>query len=324
MDLVDEQNRCRAPRERVDHRLEPFLEIAAEPGAGEQRRRVEREHLRAAQLRRHVVLEQPARQPLGHGGLADTGIADEHRVVLAPPAENLERTLQLLGASDQRVELAACGTVGQIDGERRERVARRGGAIRPGARVGRFGRGAVARHGRYLRDAVRDVVQDVEPCDVLRLQQLRRVGVRLLENGREHVPEPDLVLAGALHVQDRSLQDPLEREGLVRFPATRAAGKLFEGAEKLVERMSERRQVAAARGQDLLTVGVVRQGVEQVLERQMRVPPRRGLPIGDVENQFERSAEHRLCHSSSSVACSGKPSCLARSWTVATLVSATS
>ena len=104
----------------------------------------------------------------------------------------------------------------------------------------------------------------------------------MLEDGRQHVPEPDLVLAGTLYVQDCRLQDPLERESLVRFPASGTAGKLFEGAEKLVEGVSKGRQVAAARGQDLLTVGVVRQGVEQVFKRQMRVPPCRGLPIGDV------------------------------------------
>ena len=107
---------------------------------------------------------------------------------------------------------------------------------------------AVARHGRYLRDAVRDVVQDIESCDVLRLQQLRGVGVRLLQNGREHVPESDFVLAGALHVQDRRLQHPLERERLVRFPTSPAVAKLFEGAEEFVERVPEGRQVAAAGG----------------------------------------------------------------------------
>ena len=57
VDLVDEQDRRRESRERADHRLEPLLEIAAKPGAGEERRRVEREHLRAAQLCGDVVLE---------------------------------------------------------------------------------------------------------------------------------------------------------------------------------------------------------------------------------------------------------------------------
>ena len=46
VDLVDEEDRHRTLRERVNHRLEALLEVAAEPGAGEERRRVEREDLR--------------------------------------------------------------------------------------------------------------------------------------------------------------------------------------------------------------------------------------------------------------------------------------
>src|SRR6185436_7565307 len=43
MDLVDEQDRQRPLAERVDHRLEAFLEVATEARAGEEGRRVERE-----------------------------------------------------------------------------------------------------------------------------------------------------------------------------------------------------------------------------------------------------------------------------------------
>ena len=55
--------------------------------------------------RRHVGLEQAQREPLGHRRLADAGLADEHGIVLAPPAEDLDRPLQLLLAPDQRIEL---------------------------------------------------------------------------------------------------------------------------------------------------------------------------------------------------------------------------
>ena len=44
-----------------------------------------------------VVLQQPLRQPLDERGLADAGVADEHRVVLAAAAQHLERALQLRG-----------------------------------------------------------------------------------------------------------------------------------------------------------------------------------------------------------------------------------
>ena len=111
-----------------------------------------------------------------------------------------------------------------------------------------------------------------------------------MENRRDHVPEPDLVIAGALHVQDRGLQDPLKRQGLVRLAAARAAGELFEGPEKFVECVAQRRQVAATGGQgSSLTVGVVRQRVQQVFEGQMRMSPCRRFAVGDVQ----RSARAR-------------------------------
>ena len=92
--------------ERGDHRLEALLEVAAVARAGEQRAGVEREDLRALQHLGHVVLQQALGQPLDERGLADAGLAHEDRVVLAPPAQDLERALQLGGAADQRVELA--------------------------------------------------------------------------------------------------------------------------------------------------------------------------------------------------------------------------
>ena len=82
--------------ERVDDRLEPLLEVAAEARAGQQRAGVEREHLGALEQIRHVVLQQPRREAFGERGLADARVADEHRVVLAAAAEDLERALELV------------------------------------------------------------------------------------------------------------------------------------------------------------------------------------------------------------------------------------
>ena len=50
--------------------------------------------------------EQPRREALGERGLAHAGVADEDGVVLAATAEDLHRALELVGAADQRIELA--------------------------------------------------------------------------------------------------------------------------------------------------------------------------------------------------------------------------
>ena len=115
MDFVDEEDRLRPGGERLDDRLEALLEIAAEARAGQQRAGVEREDLGVLQRVLHVVGEQPRGEAFGHRRLADAGLADEHRVVLAAPAEHFDRALQLVGAADQRIEQAACARVGQVE-----------------------------------------------------------------------------------------------------------------------------------------------------------------------------------------------------------------
>ena len=93
--------------ERLEHRLEPLLELAAELGAGEQRAHVERvDRARRASTVGHLAVVDAQREALGDRGLADARVADEERVVLAAPAEHLDRALELALAADQRVDRA--------------------------------------------------------------------------------------------------------------------------------------------------------------------------------------------------------------------------
>ena len=108
--------------QRRQHALQPLLEIAAEARAGQQRAHVERVDLRVLQRRRHLALVDLQRQPLGERRLADAGLADEDRVVLAPPAEHVRRARQLLLAADQRIDLALGGARHQIGGVERQRI----------------------------------------------------------------------------------------------------------------------------------------------------------------------------------------------------------
>ena len=170
VNLVDEEDRLRALGQGGNHRLEALLEVAAEARARQQRRRVERVDLGALQRLRDVGVEQAHRQPLGHRGLADARIADEHRVVLPAPAQHLERPLELQCSADERIEVAGARPRRQADGVGAQRIAGRGRAFlarcRPGARLSGSARPVRGRH-RHLRHAVRDVVEHVEPGDAL-------------------------------------------------------------------------------------------------------------------------------------------------------------
>ena len=125
VDLVDEEDRVRLLRQPVEHLLDALLEVAAVAGAGHERPEVERVDGGRLQHLGHVALLDAQRQPLGQRGLAHARLADEQRVVLAPPAEHLHHPLDLGGAADQRIDLARGRLLVQVGGVGLERIGRR-------------------------------------------------------------------------------------------------------------------------------------------------------------------------------------------------------
>ena len=113
--LVDEQDDLPGRvGDLLEHGLEPLLELAAVLGAGDQRAHVQRDDALVLQPFGHVAAHDALRQPLDDGGLAHARLADEHRVVLGAPAEDLDDAADLLVAADDRVELAAARHLGQV------------------------------------------------------------------------------------------------------------------------------------------------------------------------------------------------------------------
>ena len=70
----------------------------------------------------HVALDDAAGQALDDGGLADAGLADQHRVVLGAPAQHLDGAADLLVPADDRVELALAGGLGEVSAVLLERL----------------------------------------------------------------------------------------------------------------------------------------------------------------------------------------------------------
>jgi hypothetical protein len=88
------------------HGLDALLELAAVLRAGDHQREVEHDHALAAQDLGHLVVDDALGEALDDGGLADAGLAEQHRVVLGAAREDLHHALDLVGAADDRVELA--------------------------------------------------------------------------------------------------------------------------------------------------------------------------------------------------------------------------
>ena len=111
----------------LQHGLEPLLELAAVLRAGDHGAEVERDQPLVLQRGGHVAVDDPLGESLDDRGLADAGLADQHRVVLRAAREHLDRAADLLVPADHRVELAGARRLGQVPPvllERLERVLR--------------------------------------------------------------------------------------------------------------------------------------------------------------------------------------------------------
>ena len=132
--LVDEQDDVAALGDLLHHLLQALLELAAVLRAGDQRREVERVDLLVLQQLGNLGVGDPLGEPLDDGGLADARLADQHRVVLRAPREDLHDPLDLGLAPDDGVELAVGGELRQVAAELVEQLR---GLLRVDARAGR-------------------------------------------------------------------------------------------------------------------------------------------------------------------------------------------
>jgi hypothetical protein len=179
--LVDEQDDVAALGDLLHHLLQALLELAAVLRARDQRRQVERVDLLVLEQLWHVAIGDALGEALDHRGLAHAGLADEDRVVLGAPREDLHDPLDLRLAPDDRVQLAVRRQLGQVAAELVQQLgglllAGRGAAagllaLAPAAR-----RAPAARAGEHADDLVADLL---------------RVGVEVEQDARGHA----LVLA---------------------------------------------------------------------------------------------------------------------------------
>ncbi len=123
--LVDEQDDSAfLLGQLVEHGLETLLELAAELRTGDQRAHVQRQQTLVLQAIRHLAIDDALGQPFDDGGLADTGLADQHRVVLGAPLQDLNGAADLVVTADHRIELALLGALGHVDGVLVQRLTR--------------------------------------------------------------------------------------------------------------------------------------------------------------------------------------------------------
>ena len=155
VDLVDDKDDITQLFHLVDEALHAALKLAAELGAGHQGGEVQQVDLLVQQLIGHVPVVDALGQPLGDGGFAHAGVADETGVVFLPPVQDLDGALNLIGAAHNAVQLALMGLAGEGDTVVLQELALGGlGPLRLGGGLVLLG-GAPALHGVPVRRAVR-------------------------------------------------------------------------------------------------------------------------------------------------------------------------
>ena len=98
----------------LEHRLQALLELAAVLGAGDHRTEVEADEPLVLEALGHVALDDAPGQALDDGGLADAGLADEHRVVLGAARQHLDDPADLLVAPDDGIDLPGARRLGEV------------------------------------------------------------------------------------------------------------------------------------------------------------------------------------------------------------------
>ena len=131
MELVDEgDDLALGVGDLLEDGLEPLLELAAVLGAGHHRAEVEADEALVLEALGHVALDDAPGQALDDRGLADAGLADEHRVVLGAAGQHLDDAADLLVAPDDRVDAALAGRLGEVAAVLLERLVLLLGVLR--------------------------------------------------------------------------------------------------------------------------------------------------------------------------------------------------
>src|SRR5215213_139280 len=223
VELVDEEDDVAALGDLFHHLLEALLELAAVLGAGDQRGQVEGVDLLVLEQLRHLAFVDTRREALDDGRLADAGLAEQHRVVLRAPREDLHDPLDLRFAADDRVELALLGELGQVAAELVEQFRRLLAALASAAAAGSGALAAAARAGEHPDHLVADLV---------------RVGVEVEQDAGgdalvlTHEAEQDVLGADVVVAErERLAEGELEHLLGARGERDLAGGDLLAGAD---------------------------------------------------------------------------------------------
>ena len=115
VELVDEEDNLAV---RVDdllqHCLQPIFELASVLRAGDEGTHVQADDPPVLESFGDVAPHDALGEPFDDRGFPNARLADEHRVVLRAPRQDLDHTADLFVTADHRIQLVLAGIVGQV------------------------------------------------------------------------------------------------------------------------------------------------------------------------------------------------------------------
>ncbi len=289
VNLVNEQDRAGLLLELRDHRLQALFEISAVLGTGDQRAHVQRVDGAVGQHLGHPALDDQARQALGDRGLADSGLPDVQRVVLAPAAQDLDGALDLELAPDQRIDASFLGLGIEVDGELLERAARLAVALALDSGIVAL---LFSLRLAGAREPMRYEVHDIEPCDLGAREQEHCVALLFAENRDQHVDHADFFLAARLHVKHRALQHALEAQRRLDL-ALLAEGKARRiGLDVRFQIRAQALQIGTAAFENLAHLGGIEDREQQMLDRKEFMTRAARLMKGLIKTKLQLARQH--------------------------------
>src|SRR5580698_2145594 len=287
VNLVDEQDRTRLLLELRDDALQTLLKITAILRTGDQRAHVECVDSAVGKNLRHLPLDNETSQTFRDRSLTHAGFADIKRVVLASPAQDLDRALDFELAPDERIDATVLRHAVEVRRVLLEGTAAFGIALRIRLRVLLVGLLLGD-----LRQTVRDVVDDIETSYMLAIEQEHGVALLLAENRDQHVSNTNFLLAARLHVEHRTLQYSLEAQRrlyLALLPFLESRSGLIDMVLELLLQLA---QIRATSAQNFPHLGCIEDREQQVLDGQIFVTSLARLVKGVVEAVFKLVRKH--------------------------------
>ena len=280
--LVDEDDGVLGLADLVHHRLEALLELSAILGARDDSGEIQRDDALVLERLGNLVLHDPLGQPLGDGGLAHARLADQDRVVLLAPREDLDDAVDLGLAPDDRIQLPFPGEHREVAAELIQR--------------GRFDLALALRlrHGGRPAEQLERLLADLLPVHAELEQHARGDPFALADQSQEEVLGADVVVAELARLVDAQFQYPLRARRERNLPdRERSARRGDHALDRLAYRVEIQSQIVQHGGSDSLPLA--NDAEEQVLGADVVVlEPRGFLPreIHHLPHAFRELVMH--------------------------------